>query len=637
MLRCTSAFCHCDLRKVGLIPKTSRALPPEPFTALSHASLRSYNLITIRLVRDYYLMYKKTTNIICNLYQKHRIIFFLIFLFIIQSINGCTYKYGKVDEYRQFPEYKGYLPVSEKKVRADWVIPVNKENYLWDYNLPQGANECEQLVKKNTETSELDPKYDSAVKIGAAVTLPLTIIPILSLLMVAEATGDVMEPDRCESAFCEYYGHLYPQLTERRKDHKDRQKNILKDMLGIRINIRVTDNNGRAIPEASLYEIVSPIEVPLYGISDVYRSFSSPSTFSSYTLKESSLNLIADHLPILYMSKVIFSDIFVGNENIFNFTSDENGKVEYTSMADIRYIRYSAKNGWYWARKPLPINVNLITWAPGFKSNVYSIRSAKPKDKYDITIQLEPLPDSINMQKVHSEFLKSLKMKIHSDILSSNVYCRINPSIESLKEITSTLGKWIEDKKAPRYIRWNAYVMLKSLTSEINTCKEKYDSRSGKGLFDDLPILSPEYTAKCQILEYETIKVEEEAKLLTPYLADSEYNPWQFKKEYENLINDVRENGINADIVSKTRKLLAKGESIFPEYPEFDSLRAIIALSESKREQALIYSRYLDHYEYFRLFYDLQLIDPYDKSSSFLRNVNTKEVNSAKSWLSEKW
>lgn len=580
-------------------------------------------------------MYKKTTNIICNLYQKHRIIIFLIFLFLVQLINGCTYKYGKVDEYRQFPEYKGYLPVSEKKVRADWVISVYKGNYLWDYNLPQSTNECEQLVKKNTETSELNPKADSAVKIGTAVTLPLTIIPILSLLMVAEATGDVMEPDRCESAYCEYYGHLYPQITERRKDHKDCQKNILKDMLGIRIKIKVTDNNGGAIPDASIYEIVSPIEIPLYGISKEDRSFSSPNTFSSYILKETMLNLIANHLPILYTSKIISSDIFAGNDDIFNFTSNQNGEVEYTSMADIRYIRYSAKNGWYWARNPLPLHVNLITWAPGFKPNVYSIKDAKPKDQYDINIQLVPLSDSLNIQKIYSEFLKSLRMKIHSDILSSNVYCRINPSIESIKEVTSTLVKWIEDEKAPTYIRWNAYSMLNSLTNEMNTCKEKYDSRKGKGLFDDLPILSPEYTEKCMILEDATTKVEDKVKLLTPYLSDSKYNPWRLKNEYENLMKDVREKGINTDIVSNARRLLAAGESIFPGYPEFDNLRTIIALSENKKEQALKYSLYLEHHEYFRLFYDLQLIDPYEKSFNFIGSIKTKEINSTKSWLSE--
>jgi hypothetical protein len=32
--RCASSYCHCGLHKVGLIPKASRALPPEPFAAL---------------------------------------------------------------------------------------------------------------------------------------------------------------------------------------------------------------------------------------------------------------------------------------------------------------------------------------------------------------------------------------------------------------------------------------------------------------------------------------------------------------------------------------------------------------------------------------------------------------------------
>jgi hypothetical protein len=49
MLRCASSFVNATYEKVGLIPKASRALPPEPFTALSN-NLEMRKSLDCRLV-----------------------------------------------------------------------------------------------------------------------------------------------------------------------------------------------------------------------------------------------------------------------------------------------------------------------------------------------------------------------------------------------------------------------------------------------------------------------------------------------------------------------------------------------------------------------------------------------------------
>jgi len=49
MLRCASSFVTATYEKVGLIPKASRALPPDPFTALSN-NLEMRKSLDCRLV-----------------------------------------------------------------------------------------------------------------------------------------------------------------------------------------------------------------------------------------------------------------------------------------------------------------------------------------------------------------------------------------------------------------------------------------------------------------------------------------------------------------------------------------------------------------------------------------------------------
>ncbi|MCX7793795.1 MAG: hypothetical protein N2257_05260 [Thermodesulfovibrionales bacterium] len=500
-------------------------------------------------------------------------------LISILILGGCVYGHIKpedVKEYRYFPEYKGYLPIKDNTVQADWVIPVQTSDGKLDYSLPLTSYQAEQRVRQTAERyKELHPviSFPLGVTLFVAPAFYLGFSPLLIL--------------------SEYYAHFYPEKF------RQRQLKQLEEFAGIKVKIQVVDERGIVIPNARIIEMATPSESPVFVDKDGIRSFAPPAMYS-YTLYDTKmLKLIAEHLPICIGSVEGF--FFGGCKNrTFDQKADLTGKVEYINLSAGRFARYSWKEEkWYWDRPQTPLTLSFIVWAFGFKPSIYSVSEVKAGDEVNLTAVLERLPDGVRIENISREF-QGILDRVPKAINIKAFKTKIDA--QAVKEITEKLKDWVMDESLPDYIRWNAYVLLKQISLYLS-----YDKK-----------IEQEVKATIE-------KVKEEAEPLTPYLNDSPYNPWRLKERYESLffvpvammeagkiygLYGYKELKIDQKLVDEVQDLLSKASAINPAIPELDNLRAIIALSEGDRARALSYSKYLPHHPFFKLFYGLSLSEP---------------------------
>ena len=498
----------------------------------------------------------------------------ILLLFVVGCVYG-TINPGDVKEYRYFPEYKGYFPISDNTVRADWVLPELTSEGKIDYTPPSTHEEAEQRVKEVVEREKkLHPFFKDVFLFPLQVALlPPYGIP-LSFAM---------------------YPFMYPFFPNHPEKLEREQLTQLENFAGIKIKIQVVDTAGIAVPSARVLEVVSPVKIPVFADQQGNRSFALP-TFHSYIPNTNMLELSSSHLPICLGTGVKNHDI-TRCKDIFNQRTDQSGKVTYISLAASQFAYYSKKEEkWFWACSPTSLTLHFILWAPGFKPAIYSVKNVNPKDELNIAPVLELLPDGTRIKKTSNDIEKI------PELISEAVHTKTGKTeIDAIAvgKITQDLEKWIQDETLPSYIRWNAFNLLDGILH----FRPLYED-TGKSISDSILMIEEPWAAL--IVKPTLDRVEEKAKSFTPYLADTPYNPWSFKERYEKMLGSK----ITIDIVDEASDLLSKGEAIDPNLPELDHLRAIIALAEGDRVWALTFSGYLNHFYFFRMFYGLSIIEP---------------------------
>ena len=512
----------------------------------------------------------------------------LTLLALLFLAAGCAY--GSVNpkavkEYRYFPEYRGYLPISDNKVELGWVLPVLSPDGKPDYTLPSTSDEAEQRVKKAAERGK---------KLHPAVAIPVVVVA-LPFFYAFHIDNMVESAER---------GKTGVRIDKSERSERSR----LDRFAGIKVKMLITDVKGNGISGAHILEIVSPVKIPIFADKEGHRSFIP--AVQPYTFNPRMVELMTEHLPIHLGQNVTLRN-YIGvnavykfgySETLFNQRSDQSGKVEYTSPSVFRFADCKAGGGCQWVRDPIPLTIHFFIWAPGFNPAIYSISKVNPGDELNLTPSLERLPDGENLEKAYNDFEKIYTF-VPKAINLFGTSWEIKES--KLKKIIQTLEERIQDETLPNYIRWNSYQLLDSIYSQLQL------NASRKKITNETKVT----------LE----RLEEISTSLRPYLKNSHSNPWDFKERYERLFcgkdnrrkpgevhktDSCNELMLTPQIVDETRDLLLKWEAVDPDIPELDSLRAIIALSNGDRERALILSRSLNHSDYFRLFYGLNLVDP---------------------------
>ncbi len=462
----------------------------------------------------------------------------------------------KAYEYRQFPEYGGYFPIQAITnlgrtgiVRADWVVPVKGPDGKPDYTPPASRDEAERRVCRTgkRERQLIEP-----------LAVPLQ--PVALGLGVATVLG------------------LAPFTLAGRHEA---EKNV-----GVEITIQVTDSDGRPLPGARVREFPSLLVYPIYADAVGRRTFAPP-RLQAYEVSSDSIALLAEHLPIHLGRDTSWAvtdraDLTDG----FTQRADANGRITYTSIALAR-VRGGQEGGeeQAWITPPPSLRLNLFVWAAGFTSAVLTTPAVRAKDKLSFTVALKPLPDCAHIAQAAGALgnvPQRIREAIHPTMWSSY------PSkveVPLLKPLVRDLEQWARDETLPGYLRWNAVDFLQRLTWEVPH-KEK---------------------ALQQEVKAALARAETGAATLSPYLSDAAPNPWRALSEAEMLFHKLSETGLGPGPAAQARTALAEGDATLPGLPLWDNLRAVVALAEGDREQAVTLSPGLDHHHFFRLFYGLEV------------------------------
>lgn len=374
---------------------------------------------------------------------------------IVLMFEACTtVRPYAVKDYRHFPEYGGYLPITdeEKKdtARADWVLPAKNPEGKTDFRLPATAHEAEKRVRKGASKELLEAVVIAPLQIAA---IPL--FPIFMLL------------DPLDHAF-----------MSQRSQEVDKQ---LSELAGVKVDIRVVDAKGNPISNATIFEFSTPFVFARYSDEHNLRSFGPPQ-YELYAPPDNLPELLAHYFPV-HMGKSI--QFHQGSSRDFGsidyrilfgsrFTNDA-GRALYTSQAFMKFVRHE-KDGWRWILKPDNLSLHYLVWAPGCKPGAGSVSRVKPGTTISITVVLTPLPDGERAVLFAKQFKDILEK-----ISQVNDWWDVEGSFYS--STVQQLSGWIEDEKLPSYCRWNAYELLKSIQqatrdTEIKDYLDRLDAKT---------------------------------------------------------------------------------------------------------------------------------------------------------------
>ena len=477
---------------------------------------------------------------------------------------------GDVQEYRNFPEYGGYLPlVPDGKghtVRADWVLPVEDADGRVTMKLPSTPEEAEQRVRSRARRER--------------------------------NTNIVLAPAWLLAPFILIYNAVdYSRSREDREKKPDR----FLEFAGVKVDLRIVDPRGREIPDANVYELSSLSEFFSYADHQGARAFGPPAR-DFYEPGQKLLALKAKYIP-LYLGRSIAwkkgtTRLLGSTDSSFHRAERGTGHIAYTSNAFWQFARYKDGSVWEWATAPGDMTLRFVAWAPGYDPKLYPVFGVKPKSTVTGKISLQPLPNSRKIQQAAKRFdaiidiLAQGEEKQVFNGLSLNKPLFINKwffpegEFESAKE---QLFAWSKDADLPSYFRWNVYELLRSLRwvtydEEIEAFLERNEAR---------------------------------ARTYSRSVIEGPSSPWVFSEDLWQWESNLcagkgSSDGSNRltppeEIVAEARSLLKRGEAIDPRDPRLQILRAAIVLGEGNRVRALPLLRTVDHNRFFELYYQCKL------------------------------
>lgn len=461
---------------------------------------------------------------------------------------------GDIKEYRYFPEYDGYLPVVRGKelneIQGDWLF-LKDYPKTGDYALPQNPEGADRRIRERAHSERLRAAGMTPLCI---VTLPITVPLTL-----------IVEPIH----------HYYSEP----KHWKAREERF-RQAVGVEVAISVVDPQGKPIPDAMIREDHSLSEFlccPLSYLDEKgHRSFRPP-RYQPYAPKPDFYQLVARHVPIELgtMMRCAWGrggQAGLKNHYAFDHVTDSAGRVRYTSSFYKRYAEYQSSQ-WRWKEPPPVVTYFFVVWAPGFGPVVRAVDGVQPGRNVELAVVLDPIPEHDRVSKVAREFLS----------LRDDFVKRCGSLKEDrLNEMITRLQVWAADESLPSYLRLNAAEFLKSV--------QQYSWADLTGVLEDL---------------------EGTAASLSVFLEEGPRNPWRFKQEYLKWDTDLHRLCYGAytskagtlSLTEEARRLLSMGEGIDPGIPQLETLRAVIDLAEGRRLKAVVESRYMDHCEFFGLFY----------------------------------
>jgi hypothetical protein len=320
-------------------------------------------------------------------------------LILLVLIGGCAYgpiKPQDVKEYRYFPEYRGYFPIVDQNVRADWVLPegLTPEGKP-DYTSPQTREEAEKRVKETANKEKvLHPKLTGSI---AALLLP----PAQILMVAVVVPGLIVSPVIVPMA------EAHEKKVSRKKQQAlEKKQQELEKFAGVKVSIQVMDDKGNGIPDTRVIEVASPMDIPTFVDEEGSRSFA-PVSYGLYALSPKTVELLARDLPAYPGDK----------ESLADQKGDPSGTVKYTSLAVARFAQFTEKSGWQWARTPIPLTLSFIVWAPGFNPSIYTAANVHHGDALNTVISLEKA-ESLTPQSADNSYnIWSLKARFDNFVL----------------------------------------------------------------------------------------------------------------------------------------------------------------------------------------------------------------------------
>lgn len=518
------------------------------------------------------------------------------FLFLgtgLIALAGCVtppeFRLQAIKDYRYFAEYGGYFPVyvnpnvalsagrsaPTETVMARWVVPVRGADGKPEYTPPATRDEAERRVQATAKRERV---------LAEPVAVPLQPVG----LGAAAATMIVSAP---------------VSLAHRHEMERE---------VSIKVVAKVTDPNGTPLPGAGLLEVPSVWAFPCYADGAGQRSFVPP-RFQAYEVGSNCVVLMAEHLP-LHLRRATFPDWFfkprtysrieprfrmeigpgspfdwLDLESIFTSRADARGTICYRTSAAGRLLRSGiGKAQRTWITPPSPLNLYFIVWAPGFKPAVHAVSAAKPKDEIHLVIALEPLPDQARVANAVSQFERLPQVVAHAIRPSPWSPSKLNVNDAVLQPVLHDLASWALDDSLPTYLRWNAYDYLRTIANSLPGDKKDLKTEAEAGL----------------------TRVESAGTALSPYLSQAAPNPWRTLRTVQELLGRAGEKVLDDSATAQAKAVLAEGEAALPGLPLWDSLKSIVALAASDRDRAVGLAWGLDHRQFFRLFYGLDVEVP---------------------------
>lgn len=471
----------------------------------------------------------------------------------------------KAYEYRYFPEYGGYLPIQTVTnlgsvspapgrtgiVRANWVVPVKGPDGKPDYTPPANQEEAELRVK---QTGRRERELSPIVTLPAGVVLGSVLWTFGAPLVVVPLTGVALSE------------HIKKKSVE--------------------ITLCVTNADGRPLSGARVWEIPTPLACPFFTNGTGRRSFAPPH-LHPFEVSSNAAALFAEHLPIR-LGRGNFPGMLPepGLRDEAAGRADARGQIRYTSIALAR-----ASGAWQgdsvasWTTTPPSLQLHLLVWAPGFAPQVVTTPAVRPKDHLRFAVMLQPLPDCAHIARAAAaldEVPERMDRAIRPSFWARNAYKVNAPQVRALAD---DLERWARDETLPGYLRWNAVHSLDRLSSLV-PAKQKALLAEVKAVW---------------------VRTEPLGASLSPYLSDTAPNPWHALRETSKLLSPPTRPSLDESTRERARTVLAEGEAALPGLPCWDNLRAVLALAEGDRARAAALAASLDHHQFFRLFYGLEV------------------------------
>lgn len=496
-------------------------------------------------------------------------------------LAGCASasSHRPVREFREFPEYGGFLPVDvDGDVLPQLVVPVRAADGSENWTLPASAEEARQRLERSDAGERMDPVLAG---VGAAALYPLA----LGALFLGYAFG----------------GNSEKELARFLEEH------------GVPVELRVSDPDGRPIAGARVRECPASITLPSYSPSSGRRSLR-PVGQRTWTPGATLLHELARHLPVPLGREI---EVEERNDNQIVETRYELGERDRFSQAVggdeglVRYVSLAASPAGSLASAPglgradaqASAGLHLLVWAPGFEPTVVSAGSITPRVALHLDATLQPAADGARVREACARLrtaVDAVPGAVDVKLLSASVDGE--PLIAALRAAQEIA----QDASLPGWLCWNAREILADLAAAVPELTRQHSGN----------ILGKKGSRKEADEEAERSEklLEQLPDRGSPWLADDDANPWTLDEALERWIGAAMRAGIDpapegprhatqGQLLAEARGLLARGEAIDPTFPGLEPLRAALALAAGDRTAALEHAWLLDSGQYFRLFY----------------------------------